>query len=109
MESASPLSHIKKTFLVKGDASITIHDWLNTNPAIAIGLAIFDMDVYQPTRDVFRAIKSRLFKGSILVLMNLVVVVGQVKHWHWTKFLAYQICILSIFPHQPHCAICVIE
>ena len=109
MESASPLSHIKKTFLVKGDASITIHDWLNTNPAIAIGLAIFDMDVYQPTRDVLEAIKSRLFKGSILVFDEF-----SCSSWPGETLALDEILGISNlhfehFPHQPHCAICVIE
>jgi len=46
LESSSPLNHIQKTSLVKGDASETIKIWLQENPFVAIGLAIFDMDVY---------------------------------------------------------------
>ena len=43
--SSNPLNHIDKTFLIEGDVSKTINPWLEKNPALAIGLAIFDMDV----------------------------------------------------------------
>ena len=109
IESASPLSHIKKTFLVKGDASKTIKVWLEENPYLAIGLAIFDMDVYKPTRDVLKAIKPRLFKGSILVFDEF-----SCSSWPGETQAVEEIFGLSNlrfehFPHQPNCAICVIE
>lgn len=108
-ESQSPLSHIQKTFLVEGDASITIHDWLSENPGLAIGLAIFDMDVYKPTRDVLEAIKPRLFKGSVLVFDEFscqawpgeTIAVDEVFGINNLRFEHY--------PHQPNCAICVVE
>lgn len=109
IESGSPLSHIPKTFLVKGDVSETIYNWLEDNPALAIGLAIFDMDLYKPTKDVLEAIKPRLFKGSILVFdefscsrwpgetqaINEVFGISNLKFQH--------------FPHQPQCAVCVLD
>ncbi|MDO8651585.1 MAG: TylF/MycF/NovP-related O-methyltransferase [Undibacterium sp.] len=70
-ESLSPISHIKKFELVKGDASTTIVDWLAHNPYAVISMAIFDMDVYQPTKDVLEQILPRLVKGSVLVFDEL--------------------------------------
>ena len=70
-ESFSPLSHIKKFSLVKGDASLTIGPWLEQNPHAIISMAIFDMDVYKPTRDVLEMILPRLVKGSLLVFDEL--------------------------------------
>ena len=109
IESCSPLSHIKKTFLVKGDASLTINEWLKENPSIAIGLAIFDMDVYKPTYDVLKAIKPRLFKGSILVFDEF-----SCSSWPGeTQALDEVFGISNLrfehFPHQPNCAICLID
>ena len=70
-ESYSPLSHIKKFDLVKGDASLTVGPWLAANPHAIISMAIFDMDVYKPTRDVLEMILPRLTKGSLLVFDEL--------------------------------------
>lgn len=70
-ESYSPLSHIKKFDLIKGDASLTVGPWLAENPHTIISMAIFDMDVYKPTRDVLELILPRLTKGSLLVFDEL--------------------------------------
>lgn len=66
-EGFSPRPHIRKFELVKGDASVTVDAWLEQNPHAVISMAIFDMDVYKPTRDVLQKIKPRLVKGSLLV------------------------------------------
>lgn len=70
-ESFAPLSHIKKFELVKGDASLTIDGWLENNPHAVIAMAIFDMDLYKPTKDVLEKIKPRLTRGSLLVFDEL--------------------------------------
>jgi hypothetical protein len=66
-ERCSPVEHIKKFELVKGDASSTVVEWLGKNPEAVVSMAIFDMDVYKPTRDALKAILPRLVKGSLLV------------------------------------------
>ena len=58
---------MKKFELVKGDASETIDVWLEENPHAIVSMAIFDMDIYQPTKDVLEKIIPRLTKGSVLV------------------------------------------
>jgi hypothetical protein len=70
-ESFSPLPHLKKFELVKGDVSDTLPVWLARNPHAIVALAILDMDTYQPTKDVLRQILPRLTKGSILVFDEL--------------------------------------
>ena len=70
-ESFSPISHMKKFELIQGDASETIVQWLATNPHAIIALAIYDMDVYRPTKDVLNLILPRLTKGSVLVFDEL--------------------------------------
>ena len=37
------------------------------NPQAIISMAIFDMDIYKPTKDVLSKLKPHLHKGSILV------------------------------------------
>jgi hypothetical protein len=67
---ARPSDHRNFT-LVAGDASQTVGPWLEENPHAVISMAIFDMDVYRPTREVLTAILPRLTKGSLLVFDEL--------------------------------------
>lgn len=71
IEKFPPLSHIKKFELIKGDAIHTVDRWLDENPHAIISLAIFDMDLYEPTKAVLNKIKPRLTKGSVLVFDEL--------------------------------------
>lgn len=71
IESFPPLPHIKKFALIKGDASHTIEQWLDDNPHAIISLAIFDMDLYSPTKAVLEKIMPRLTKGSIIAFDEL--------------------------------------
>ncbi|MDZ4074555.1 MAG: TylF/MycF/NovP-related O-methyltransferase [Hylemonella sp.] len=70
-EANAPINHIRKFELVAGDASATVHDWLARNQQVIVSMAIFDMDVYQPTRDALQAVLPRLVKGSVLVFDEL--------------------------------------
>lgn len=65
-EQDNPLNHIKKFEIVKGDATKTIHEYLDRNKETIIALAYFDFDVYEPTKICLKAIKDRLVKGSII-------------------------------------------
>tara|TARA_Y100000748_G_scaffold299334_1_gene296018 strand:- start:702 stop:1460 length:759 start_codon:yes stop_codon:yes gene_type:complete len=65
-EQDNPLSHIKKYFIVKGDANKTVPNYLDSNPETIIALAYFDFDLYKPTANVLESIIPRLTKGSIL-------------------------------------------
>ena len=70
-EGFGPNSHLQKFELIKGDASITIDTWLEENPQATIALAIFDMDLYAPTKKVLEKIIPRLTKGSVLLFDEL--------------------------------------
>lgn len=70
-EAEAPLSHIKRTFLIKGDAPVELATYLQKNPEIIVALAYFDMDLYQPTRDCLKLILPFLAKGSILAFDEL--------------------------------------
>ena len=65
-ESESPITHIKKYELVKGDAVTSIENYLNTHPETIVSLAYFDFDIYEPTRACLTAIKNHLTKGSVI-------------------------------------------
>jgi macrocin-O-methyltransferase TylF-like protien len=102
-ESGSPLSHIKKFELVPGDASQTIVPWLERNPHAIVAMAIFDMDVYKPTRDVLEAILPRLTRGSLLVFDELNCAHFPGETTAVQEVIGLNKLKLRRFPHQPFC------
>lgn len=103
-ESFSPISQLKKFELIKGDVSLTLPTWLDQNPYAIVAMAIFDMDIYKPTRDALELIMPRLTKGSLLVFDEL-----NCPHFPGeTQAVAEVVGLnklrLKRFPHQPFCA-----
>jgi hypothetical protein len=70
-QQESPIPHMKKYELVKGDASKTIHEYLKNNPETIIAFAYFDFDIYEPTYECLKAILPHLSKGSVLAFDEL--------------------------------------
>jgi hypothetical protein len=70
-QSESPISHINKYELIKGDASKTIHKYLKENPQTIIALAYFDFDIYAPTKECLEAVLPCCGKGTILAFDEL--------------------------------------
>jgi hypothetical protein len=62
----SPLNHINKFELCKGDASKELEKYLKRNPQTIIAFAYFDFDIYEPTLNCLRSIKKHLVKGSVI-------------------------------------------
>jgi hypothetical protein len=70
-ESESPIAHISKCELVKGDASDTLPTYLKEHPETVVALAYFDFDIYAPTKACLEAIKPHLTRNSLLVFDEL--------------------------------------
>ncbi len=70
-EALNPIPHLKKYELVKGDAVITVPEYFKCHPETVVSLAIFDFDIYMPTKVALETIKPHLCKGSILVFDEL--------------------------------------
>jgi len=108
-EGFSPISHIQKHELIKGDACETFSRWLDENPATIISMAILDFDIYKPTKSVLSRITERLTKGSVLVFDEL-----SCPHFPGeTLALMETIGIgnlrLRRHPHQPWCSYAIWE
>jgi hypothetical protein len=103
-ETFCPLSHIKKYEIVKGDASETIDTWLEKNPHAIVSMAIFDMDVYKPTKDVLEKIIPRLTKGSLLIFDELNCQVFPGETIAVQEVLGLNNLKLNRHPHQSYCA-----
>lgn len=65
-EQQSPIAHIKKYELVKGDATVTVKRYLEEHPETIIALAYFDFDIYEPTKACLEAIRPHLTRGSVV-------------------------------------------
>ena len=65
-EKESPLDHLKKFELCKGDATVELKSYLERHPETIIAFAYFDFDIYKPTLECLNMIKPHLVKGSIL-------------------------------------------
>lgn len=104
IEQLPPLSHIQKFKLVKGDAARTIDTWLEANPHAIISLAIFDMDLYEPTKAVLEKILPRLTKGSVIAFdeLNCEAFAGETQALD--EVLGLNNIRLHRSPLHPHCA-----
>ena len=70
-EELAPISHVKKFELVKGDACETAPQFFENNPHLIVACAIFDFDIYKPTKAAIEAVLPRLTRGSVLVFDEL--------------------------------------
>lgn len=70
-EKLNPVPHLKKYEIIKGDAIKTVPAYFKRHPEAIISLAIFDFDIYKPTKVALEAVKPQLCKGSILVFDEL--------------------------------------
>ena len=66
-ELQSPCLSSRRFELVEGDVCQTLDPWLAKNPHCVVAMAIFDMDVYAPTRHALERVLPRLTRGSVLV------------------------------------------
>jgi len=108
-ESFSPLPHMKKFELIKGDVTKTLPSWIRDNPHVIISMAIFDMDVYEPTKAAITAVIPRLTRGSLLVFDEL-----NCRHFPGETLAVMETLglgklRLERFPHQPFCAFAVFD
>lgn len=60
------MESIKKFELVQGDATQTVHTYLDAHPETIISMAYFDFDIYKPTAECLKAIKPYLNRGAVI-------------------------------------------
>ena len=65
-EQESPISHLKKHQIVKGDASVEFEKYFDENPETIVALIYFDFDIYEPTKKCLEVIKNHITKGTVL-------------------------------------------
>lgn len=103
-QSLAPLNHIEKFELIKGDVVETCPKWLDDNPHAVVAMAIFDMDIYAPTKVALEAIMPRLTKGSLLVFDELSCQPFPGETQAVDEVIGLNNLRLRRHPHQPYCA-----
>ena len=66
-----PLSHISKIELIKGDAVISIPEYLQNNPHTIISMLYLDFDIYEPTKIALENLMPRIPKGGVVAFDEL--------------------------------------
>jgi hypothetical protein len=75
-EQESPLAHVRKFELVKGDATATVARYIDEHPETIVALAYLDFDLFEPTKRALEAIRDRLTRGSVVAFDEL-----NVREW----------------------------
>ena len=65
------LGHVPKVFLVKGDATITIPQFVQENRHLVVSLLFLDMDLFEPTKAAIEQFLPRMPKGAIIAFDEL--------------------------------------
>lgn len=99
-ERESPLSHIRRFDIRKGDAVVELRRYLDENPQTIVALAYFDMDLYRPTKECLDMLQPYLTRGSVLGFDEM-----NVKEWQG-ETIAYREVLplgkyaISRWPHS---------
>ena len=70
-DSNRPLGHVPKVELVKGDASLTIPEFLKSHPHLLISLLYLDFDLYEPTKAALEHLYPRVVAGGVVAFDEL--------------------------------------
>ena len=70
-EKETPISHIRKCEIKKGNASDQFKKFLNENPETIVALAYFDLDLFKPTKECLELLRECMPKGSIIAFDEL--------------------------------------
>lgn len=60
------LNQFEKVALVRGDAAVTIPQFLQDEPSVLVSLLFLDFDLYEPTRVALQSFLPRMPRGAVL-------------------------------------------
>lgn len=70
-DSTRFIGHVNKVNLIKGDALLTIPQFIQDNPHVVVSLLFLDFDLYEPTKVAIEHFLPRMPKGAILAFDEL--------------------------------------
>jgi len=65
------LNHIPKIDLVRGDATLTIPEFLQSNPQLVVSLLYLDFDLFEPTKVAIEHFLPRMPQGAMIAFDQL--------------------------------------
>ena len=103
------LGHIPKIDLVKGDATKTIPEYVESHPELIISLLYLDFDIYEPTRIALEYLLPLVPKGGVIGFDEL-----NQKKWQGETIALKEVLNLSKinlrkFGYDPHVSYFVVE
>jgi hypothetical protein len=66
-----PLNHVLKTKLIKGDVCETLPNYFDNNQHTIVSLAVFTMNLYEPTKKALKMVWERMPKGGVVIIRSL--------------------------------------
>jgi hypothetical protein len=108
-EQESPMSHLRKFEVVRGDVIETLPPYLERNPHTVIALAYFDLDLYKPTKFVLEQIRDRITRGTVLGFDEACDASTPGETLALMKVLGLRNVALKRFPHNARTSYLVVE
>ena len=71
LEMRAEIINTGTVLLVKGDVRETVPKWFEEQPQASVSLAYFDLDLYEPTRDVLAQVVEHMPAGGIVAFDEL--------------------------------------
>lgn len=104
-----PLGHIPKVELVKGDATLTIPQYLKANAHLVVALLYLDFDIYEPTKAAIETFLPRMPKGAIIAFDELNLPQWPGETLAVLETLGIRNLRIQRFPFQPHICYAVLD
>ncbi len=104
-----PLGHIPKVELVKGDACMTIPEYIKANPHLVVSMVYLDFDIFEPTRCALETLLPRMPRGAVIAFDEL-----NIKQWPGEtmavlKAIGIRNLKIERLPYQPQISYTVLD
>ena len=108
-DSTRYLGHIKKVKLIKGDAAITIPEFVDSHPHLLVSLLYLDFDHYSPTKKALEYVVPLRPKGSVIAFDELDNPLWPGETQAMNEFFKDKKLKIERLPYDPYIGYAIIE
>jgi len=108
-DSTRYLGHIKKVKLIKGDAAITIPEFVDSHPHLLVSLLYLDFDLYSPTKKALEYFVPLMPKGSVIAFDELDNPLWPGETQAMNKFFKDKKLKIELLPYDPYIGYAIIQ